>query len=109
MRSSLAAIAGLAALCGLTRATDTESAIKLDCASEWPRDYAMQEYCFERQARAYSEMYSQVYKAERNQDEDLILYTCLEEWKTANGQDWAMVQYCYRRQHEAYIRLKAAE
>lgn len=89
-------------------ANETEQGIRADCASEWGANYRMQEHCINRQIEAYGEMRQGVYSANRNADEDLILYNCLGDWKTSHGYNWRMVQHCYTRQHEAYTRLKGS-
>lgn len=83
---------------------DTLEDIRADCAAEWDGDFAMQEYCVDRQVKAYNNL---VPISRDEEDENLrrSLARCLDDWKTANGYDWAMVEYCYDRQEQAYRRL----
>lgn len=89
----------------LSQTDEMMAETKAQCAKEWPGDFAMQEYCMARQMKAFVEMHK-IYEAERTEDEDLILYTCLEEWPLGTGHDWPMVQYCYERQNSARLRLE---
>lgn len=102
---ALASALVIAPQAGHTQSEQQIAGMKADCAAEWAGDFAMQEYCLNRSLSAFVEMYRNVYQAARSDDENRILYKCLEDWRSPNGQNWPMVQYCYGRQLAAYKRL----
>lgn len=101
-----AAVVIVSATCAQAESVDEiTAAMKADCAAEWAGDFAMQEFCYNRQVKAYNNL---VPISQNEKDDNLrgALAKCLDDWTTANGQDWAMVEFCYGRQRDAYRRMK---
>jgi len=95
----------------LTFANDVGDKIKQDCINEWPGNYRMQKYCYDKQVksfRTYMEKYHFPYVKGKSIDElnkceeALIILRCYTEW----GDNWRMVLYCCDKQFEAYNQMK---
>lgn len=83
-------------------ATKTDRQITAYCKKEWPHDYAMQEYCIDKQTISAVIVKTWFANFRNNQFVMGIMNYCLEEWPD----DWAMTDYCISKQLEAAERLK---
>lgn len=86
-------------------ANDTLEEIKADCADKWTNDYAMQDFCRNRQIKAINSLAGLRDRDQNDLNLMRALGKCVSEWKSEHGHDWAMVKFCYERQYKAYKRL----
>jgi hypothetical protein len=99
----VAAAAMVAKLSGPAGAAEATDEIKQNCAAEWPGDYAMQQYCYDRHVESLVELKGLVGSEPYPKHVEEISARCLAEWPgEAVGYNRPMVAYCTRRQLEAY-------
>lgn len=82
--------------------------IAIFCEIEWGSDYAMQEHCREKQAKAWFEFarYSEIPEGPVGDEMVLIIDRCKGEWTDGGLVDWAMTVYCAKKQLRAFKALR---
>ena len=108
----LAAAAACALLVTPAMADDYSvvTAIKQNCANEWPDDYRMQASCFKQNAEALawlSDRLPEIKAAGADQPPSRILAACMDKWVEGDGHEWTMVKYCWTTQMQAYRAIQA--
>lgn len=86
--------------------TDMEKKMHSFCVKEWPADFRMQKYCFDRQFSGAIEFRQIVTTIKTTDPLVPALLKCLDEWSSATVADWRMVGYCAKQQQEAYRQLQ---
>lgn len=106
-KTTLWALAALAFGCAAppALADDFIDDLTTDCTVEWPGDFAMIEWCVERQWEAAVTL--QKVPNVMTPEKDPALSHCIQEWHDPArvSPDWAMVLWCYERQTAAKTRL----
>lgn len=71
-----------------------ENKIQQMCASTWPADQRMQDYCIKNQTEALSKLSKMTSMYAQGSRERQVMQSCSSTWKKGNTYDYRMVVFC---------------
>ncbi|MCI0482179.1 MAG: hypothetical protein L0213_11405 [Candidatus Dadabacteria bacterium] len=77
-----------------TQAAAPDNRIEQMCASTWPADQRMQEYCVKNQTEALSKLNQMMRTYPAGSRERQTIQNCSSLWKKGNTYDYRMVMFC---------------
>jgi hypothetical protein len=78
----------------MAAATPSVNKIQQMCASTWPSDARMQDYCIKNQTEALSKLTKMASMYQQGSRERQVMQTCSTTWKKGNAYDYRMIIFC---------------
>jgi hypothetical protein len=82
---------------------NVQSLMKQHCATEWPDNFQMQEFCIQQQIKGMADFKAASESVGRPLD--AALEKCVEEWTEHGVPNWQMIGFCSKQQADSYLRL----
>lgn len=79
-------------------AATSKNKIELMCASNWPEDQRMQDYCVKNQSKAMTKVSEMIQMYPQGTKERNIIQGCSNVWKKGDMYDYRMTLYCIENQ-----------